>query len=65
MQNSLKYLVYTNTSKLFLMVLGRVVDIISAWFLASIIFSENILQKFLHLQVDHVLIWQVINILST
>lgn len=65
MENSFKkkiYLVNTNTSKLFLMVLGRVLDMDSALVMASIIFSEDILQKFLYL---HMLIWQMIHILST
>lgn len=47
------------------MVLGRVLDMDSALFLASIVFREGILQKFVYLQVDHMLIWQLMRILST
>lgn len=47
------------------MVLGRVLDMDSALFLASIVFCEGILQKFVYLQVDHMLIWQLMRILST
>lgn len=46
------------------MVLGRVLEVDSALFLASLIFGEDTLQKYLYLQVDHMLIWQLIHILS-
>lgn len=46
------------------MVLGRVLEVDSTWFLASLIFDEDTLQKYLYLQVDHMFIWQLIHILS-
>lgn len=46
------------------MVLERVLEVDSAWFLASLIFDEDTLQKYLYLQIDHMLIWQLVCILS-